>query len=142
MASRLTWIGATLAGLLAVNLLLYAIGRASGGTFTYTQSGKPVRVDTVAVALLSLAPLATGLLLVAVVGRWWATVVPVAKVAAVVLAVATIAVMTIPADFDRRSTAFLALMHLATIPAALLTIGRCGVTAPADARVPQQEQFR
>jgi hypothetical protein len=142
MASRLTWIGATLAGLLAVNLLLYTIGRATGGTFTYTQSGKPVRVDAVAVALLSLAPLASGLLLVAVIGRRWATVVPVAKVAAVVVAVATIAVMTIPADFDRRSTAFLALMHLAAIPAALLTIGRCGATAPAEARSVQQEQFR
>jgi hypothetical protein len=119
---RLAVIAAVLAGLLLTNLGIYAIGRALGGAFTYTQNGAPVRVDPVAITIMSLAPLATGLALIAALSRKWPAAIRVARIAAPTLAVATIAVMTIPAGFDAPSTVALATMHLATIPAALLAL--------------------
>jgi fermentation-respiration switch protein FrsA (DUF1100 family) len=119
---RLGVIAAALAGLLLTNLAIYAIGHALGGAFTYTQSGAPVRVDPAAITIMSLAPLATGLALIAALSRKWPPAIRAARIAAPTLAVATIAVMTIPAGFDTASTVALATMHLATIPAALLAL--------------------
>jgi Family of unknown function (DUF6069) len=119
---RLAVIAAALAGLLLTNLAIHAIGRALGGTFTYMQNGAPVRVDPVAITIMSLAPLASGLALIAALSRTWPAAIRVARIAAPTLAVATIAVMTIPAGFDTTSTVALATMHLATIPAALLAL--------------------
>ncbi len=122
-AGPLAVIAMVLAGLLVTNLVFYAIGRALGGAFTYTQNGASVRVDPVAVAIMSLGPMATGLALVAALARAWPAVIRVARIAAPTLAVVTIAVMTIPAGFDTTSAVSLAAMHLATIPAALLALG-------------------
>jgi hypothetical protein len=121
-AGRLAVIAAALAGLLLINLVIYAIGRALGGAFTYQQNGSTVRVDPAAITIMSLAPLATGLALIAVLSQMWPAAIRVARIAAPTLAVATIAVMTIPAGFDTTSTLALATMHLATIPAALLAL--------------------
>lgn len=115
-------IAASLAGLLLTNLAIYAIGRAFGGAFTYRQNGTTVRVDAVAITILSLVPLATGLALIAALSRTWPTAIRVARIAAPILAVVTIAVMTIPAGFDTTSTISLTAMHLATIPAALVAL--------------------
>jgi Family of unknown function (DUF6069) len=115
-------IAAALAGLLLTNLALYAIGRAFGGAFTYTQNGVPVRVDPVAITIMSLAPSASGLALIAALSRKWPAAIRVARIAAPTLAVATVAVMTIPAGFDTTSAVALAAMHLATIPAALVAL--------------------
>jgi hypothetical protein len=119
---RLGYIAAVLAGLLATNLIIYAIGRALGGDFTYTQNGAAVLVEPVAITFLSLGPLATGLALIAALSRKWPAAIGIARIAAPALAVATIALMTVPADFDATSTVSLAAMHLATIPAALLAL--------------------
>ncbi len=119
---RLAVIAAVLAGLLLTNLANYAIGRALGGTFIYTQNGAPIRVDLAAITIMSLAPLATGLALIAALCRKWPAAIRVARIAAPTLAVTTIAVMTIPAGFDTTSTVALATMHLTTIPAALLAL--------------------
>lgn len=116
---RLALIGAAL---LAVNLVVYAIGRAVGGDFTYTQDGAAVLVEPVAITLLSLGPLTTGIALIAALARKWPVAIRVAYVVAPVFSVATIGVMTLPADFDTASTVCLTLMHLATIPAALLAL--------------------
>jgi hypothetical protein len=62
------------------------------------------------------------LALIAALSRKWPAAIRVARIAAPTLAVATIAVMTIPAGFDTTSTLALATMHLATIPAALLAL--------------------
>jgi uncharacterized protein DUF6069 len=121
-AGRLAVIAATLSGLLLINLVIYAIGRALGGDFTYSQDGAAVRVDPAAITIMSLAPLATGLALIAALSRIWTWAIRVARIAAPTLAVATIAVMTIPAGFDTTSTLALAAMHLATVPAALLAL--------------------
>jgi hypothetical protein len=121
-AGRTVRLAAILTALFLVNLAVYAAGRALGGTFTYQQHGTAVRVDPLAIAIMSLAPLATGLMLVAVLSRRWPAVIRVARVAAPALAVVTIAVMTLPAGFDATSAASLAVMHLTTIPAALLAL--------------------
>lgn len=107
---------------LAVNLVIYAIGRAAGGAFTYTQSGKTSTVDAVAVTFLSVGPLAVGLTLVAILSRRWPVLINAAKIASPALALATIALMTIPAHFDTTSTMFLATMHLTLIPVSVLAL--------------------
>ena len=121
-ARRAAVIAAALAGLLITNLALYAVGRALGGAFTYPQNGTTVRVDPLAIALMSLVPLATGLALIAVLSRIWTAAIRIARIAGPTLAVATIALMTIPAGFDTTSTVSLAAMHLMTIPATLIAL--------------------
>jgi hypothetical protein len=110
-------------GVLAGNLLIYVIGRACGGTFTYAQNGKAIRVDAAAVAFMSVVPLVIGLTLVGWLSRTRPTLITIAKVVAPVLAVATIGLMTIPARFDNTSTLFLATMHITLAPAAVLALG-------------------
>jgi Family of unknown function (DUF6069) len=122
LPNRSTVVVVTVIGLLAVNLLIYVIGRASGGAFIYRQSGKPTRVDAVAVAIMSVVPLTIGLTLVASLSRRWPALITTAKVLAPTLAVATIGLITLPARFDTASTLFLAAMHLALIPATLLAL--------------------
>jgi RsiW-degrading membrane proteinase PrsW (M82 family) len=107
---------------LAVNLVIYAIGRAAGGAFTYTQSGKTSTVDAVAITFLSTGPLTVGLTLVAILSRRWPVLINAAKIASPALALATIALMTIPAHFDTTSTMFLASMHLTLIPISVLAL--------------------
>jgi hypothetical protein len=134
---RLAVIATALGGLLLFNLVVYAIGRALGGTFTYAQNGAAVRVDAAAITIMSLGPLVTGLALVAALSHKWRAIIRVARIAAPVLAVATIFVMTIPAGFDTTSAVSLAAMHLATVPAALIAldaIGRRPGTRPDSGR--------
>jgi hypothetical protein len=107
---------------LAVNLVIYAIGRAAGGAFTYTQSGKTSTVDAVAITFLSTGPLTVGLTLVAILARRWPVLINAAKIASPALALATIALMTIPAHFETTSTMFLASMHLMLIPISVLAL--------------------
>jgi len=121
-SSRVAVLAATLAGLLIANLVVYAIGRALGGSFTYPQNGTATRVDPAAIAIMSLGPLGGGLAVVAALSRAWPAAVRAARIAAPILAVGTIAAMTIPAGFDTTSTVCLALMHLTTIPAALVAL--------------------
>jgi hypothetical protein len=123
LANRSTAIIVSVGSVLALNLLLYAAGRASGGAFTYTQSGKPTRVDAVAVAFMTVIPATIGLTLVAWLSRHWPALIRTAKVIAAALAVATIGLMTLPAHFDTTSTLFLVAMHLALIPATVLALG-------------------
>jgi len=119
---RLALIAAVLAGLLITNLAIYTTGRALGGAFTYPQGGTTMRVEPVAITFMSLVPLGVGLALAAALSRKWPVAILVARIAAPTLAVATIALMTIPAGFDTTSAVSLGAMHLATIPAALLAI--------------------
>jgi hypothetical protein len=119
---RITVIVLAAGGVLACNLLIYAIGRASGGTFTYTQNGKAIHVDAASVAIMSVLPLAIGLAVVAGLSRWWPAVITIAKVVAPVLAIATIGFMTIPAHFDTTSTVFLAATHVTLAAASVLAL--------------------
>lgn len=122
--SRVVVVLASIVAGVVVNLLVYAVGRLAGGSFTFTREGSSMEVDPVTVAGFSAVPLGVGLLLVAaLVGRvpWIATV---ASVVAPLLAVVTVFVMTIPVDLDSVSTVTLAACHLSLVPISLLAIRR------------------
>lgn len=112
----------SIAAALVVNLVLYAVGRALGGQFTYQQNGAATTVDAMAVAIMTILPLSTGLVLIAWLSPRWPLLITTARVVAPLLAVGTIVLLTIPAHFDTTSTLFLATMHLALIPATLLAL--------------------
>jgi Family of unknown function (DUF6069) len=120
--SRPLVIAYALAGLLVTNLIVYAMGRALGGDFTYTQDGVAVLVDPLATVIMSLGPLLTGLAVIALLARRWPVAVRIGRIAGPALAVITIGVMTIPAGFDTTSAIALSAMHLATIPAMLVAL--------------------
>jgi hypothetical protein len=121
-----------------VNLAVYLIGRAAGGTYTFTSPQGPAEVDAVTVAGFSLVPLLLGLTVVALLAPRAAWVVRAALIIGPVLAVGTIAVMTLPADFDGVSKTALAVCHLTLVPiiiAAVTAISRQTRTGePAIAR--------
>ncbi|MGW3607478.1 DUF6069 family protein [Micromonospora sp. NPDC005161] len=120
-----------------VNLVFYSVGRAAGGTFQFTSSSGPAEVDAVTVAGFSAIPLLIGLAVVALLAPLAAWVIRAALVVGPVLAVGTIALMTLPTDFDTASKATLALCHLTLVPitiAAVVAIGRqAGATRAAKA---------
>lgn len=115
-------IALALGGALAANLVLYTVGRYAGGTYRYRQNGEAARVDAVAIAVLTVVPLAAGLALAALLSRKWPKIVNAAQVLAPVLALATIAPMTVPAHFDTTSTLCLAATHVAVIPFAIVAL--------------------
>lgn len=106
----------------AVNLAIFAAGAAIGGTFRFTQAAQPITVDAATVAGFTAVPLLAGLVLVALTARRWPWVVTAALVVAPSLAVVTILLMTVPADFDTTSTLTLSLCHLALVPIAILSL--------------------
>ncbi|MEU8664241.1 hypothetical protein, partial [Actinoplanes philippinensis] len=109
-------------------------GRLTGGDFRFTSPSGPAQVDAVTVAGFSVIPLAAGLAVVAVLAPRAGWVVRAAQIAGPLLAVATIAGMTLPADFDTISTISLALCHLTLVPiivVAAAALGRSRVTAEA-----------
>ncbi len=105
-----------------VNLLVYALGRAAGGSFRLTSAGATAEVDAVTVAGFSAVPLLAGLVVVALLAPRFRWVTPAALVAGPVLAVVTILVMTLPADLDTISTVTLALCHLTLVPIMVVAI--------------------
>jgi hypothetical protein len=115
-----------------VNLALYLAGRAAGGTFVFTSPDGPAEVDAVTVAGFSAVPLLVGLAAVALLAPRAAWAVRAAAVIGPVLAVGTIAVMTLPADFDAISKTTLALCHLTLVPIVLVAVAAIGrrVAAP------------
>jgi hypothetical protein len=112
-----------------VNVLIYLVGRAAGGTFTFTAGAGPAEVDAVTVAGFSAVPLMAGLTVVALLAprvRW---VHRAALVAGPVLAAGTIVTMTLPADFDTVSTVTLAVCHLTLVPIIVAAVTALGPRA-------------
>ncbi|MFK4041360.1 DUF6069 family protein [Nonomuraea wenchangensis] len=107
---------ATVTAALLLNLAIYGLGRAAGGGFRFTAAGRPAEVDALTVAGFTALPLLVGMTVVAVLARIWPWVVPTALVVAPAIALGTIPVMTIPADFDDPSKIALALCHVALAP--------------------------
>lgn len=105
-----------------VNLTIYLAGRAAGGSFTFAQQGQTMQVDAPTVAGFTVLPLAAGLVLMAFVGRRRPALFQVAMIGAPALAVATIAIMTLPAKFDAVSTLTLALCHLTLVPISVISL--------------------
>ncbi len=107
---------------IVVNVGIHSLGRALGATYRFTAATGPAEVDTLTVIGFTLLPLTVALTLVAVLGRFWAWVLPVALVAGPVLELGSIAGMTIPADFEPLSKVFLALCHVALVPITIVTV--------------------
>ncbi|WP_431797965.1 hypothetical protein [Microbacterium kunmingense] len=72
--------------------------------------------------LFTAAPLAAGLTIAAVMGRWWRSVFVVAAIVAVILEIGSIFTLTIPADFDTGSTLALSLCHIAMAPVTVIAL--------------------
>ena len=109
---------------LAVNLLIYAVGRLAGGSYRFTSAGAPAEVDALTVGGFTVVPLLVGLTLAALLSRRWPRLVLVALVVAPVLALVTVPLLTLPADFDRTSTLALALCHVALAVISVLALLR------------------
>ncbi|MEU8313291.1 MULTISPECIES: DUF6069 family protein [unclassified Micromonospora] len=109
-----------------VNLIVYAIGRAAGGSFLFTADDRRVEVDAVTVADFSALPLALGLTAVAVLASRYAWVVRAALIVGPALAVLTIATMTLPAGLDATSTITLAACHLTLAPIIVVAVSALG----------------
>jgi hypothetical protein len=133
-APRWAIVAAGVAAAVVINLLVYAAGRALGGSFRFTAANGPSEVDAVTVAGFSAVPLLIGLTLVAVLARFeW--VPKAALVIGPVLALGTIALMTLPADFDSTSKTTLALCHVVLVPITVVAVralrDRAGRREPA-----------
>ena len=105
-----------------VDVGLYAVGRALGGTFRFTAPDGPAQVDAVTVAGFAALPLLVGLTLAALLSRRWPWVLRVAAVVAPVLALVTVPLMTLPADLDAISTATLAACHVVLAPLSVVAL--------------------
>jgi hypothetical protein len=121
---RTIFVAATVAAALAINLVIYALGRVAGGTFRFTASAQVAEVDALTVAGFTVLPLLLGMTAAAVLSRRWRWVVPVALAIGPLLALGTILVMTVPADLDTTSKLTLALCHVALVPITIVGLLR------------------
>jgi Family of unknown function (DUF6069) len=96
---------------LVVNLVLWLIGRAGGGSFELTDAGTTMSVAPGGVVMLTLAPIVVGMGIAALISLRLPLVLRVAQVVGVIAPLGTIA-MTLAADFDTVSTVALSLMHV------------------------------
>jgi hypothetical protein len=126
MRSRILIIVAGVGTAVVLNLIVYALGRAAGGTFHFTSSSGPAVVDGVTVAAFSAVPLLAGLVAVALLAPLGAWVTRTALVLGPLLAIGTIAVMTVPTDLDVTSKVALALCHVVLVPIILVTVRALG----------------
>ncbi|GGK58814.1 DUF6069 family protein [Nocardia camponoti] len=113
-------IGAALAALV-LNLILWGIGEAAGGSFLTTDKGVQQSVAPGGVVLMSLAPLGIGLTVAVLISYLWTPILRVAAVVGSVLSLGTIA-LTVAADFDTASTIALSLMHVALVPVMVIAL--------------------
>jgi hypothetical protein len=116
-----------------LNLAVYAIGRAAGATYRFTSRGEPAEVDALTVAGFTAVPLLIGLTAVALLAPRAGWVATAALIAGPLLAVATVPLMTVPADFDTASTAALAMCHLMLVPVIVVAVLRMRTPRPAPA---------
>ena len=97
---------------LVVNLALWLIGLAAGGSFEVPDGDKMMTVAPGGVITLTVIPALVGLTAAALLSYRWPVMIRVAQVVGPLLALGTIA-MTIDAEFDAASTVALATMHVA-----------------------------
>ena len=135
MRSRVLVIAAAAGAAVLINLILYGVGRAAGGTFRFTAPTGPAVVDGVTVAAFSALPLLAGLVAVALLSRFGAWVVRTALIVGPLLAVATIVAMTLPTDLDATSKVTLALCHLVLVPIIIVAVRLLGRRAEVAGQV-------
>lgn len=107
---------------IAVNVGIHALGRLAGATYRFTAQTGPAEVDSLTVLGFTLLPLGVALTLVAILGRFWRWVFPVALVVGPVLELGSILGMPVPTDLDVASKVFLSLCHVALVPVTVLAV--------------------
>ena len=133
--SRALTVVAAVVAAVVVNLIVYAIGRAAGGSFTFTPDGEPVVVGAMTVAAFSALPMLVGLTAVALLARFgW--VKRTAMIVGPVLAAGTILVMTLPQNLDGISKTALSVCHLTLIPIILAAVPRLATASTRRGTVP------
>ncbi len=101
----------TVVGALLVNLLVYGVGVAAGGSFELTSDGERATVGAGTVAGMTTIPLLVGTVVAVLLSLRWVGVLRVAQVVGPVLSLATIG-GTVAADFDATSAVALSAMHV------------------------------
>ncbi|WP_306361374.1 DUF6069 family protein [Nocardia sp. CC227C] len=109
----------TIAAAVLVNLVVWLIGAAAGGSFEMTNEGVAQSVAPGGIVILTVVPMLVGLTAAALLSYKWVGVLRTAGVIGSVLAVATIA-LTVDADFDTASTIALSITHLTLVPALII----------------------
>ena len=124
---------ATVVTATAINLLVYAVGGALGATYEFTSNGGPTRVDALTLTGFTAVPLLVGMAVAALLSRWWRWVIPVALVAAPVLAIGSVPFMPLAVDFDTASAVALATAHV--VVGAVAAVGLQRLRTPSTAPV-------
>jgi len=127
-------IGAVVAGVV-INVVLWLIGVALGGSFELTENGETFGVAPGGVLFLSTAPMAIGMTLAALISYKWIGVLRVAAVIGSLLTLGTLA-RTWASDFDTPSMIALTLMHVVLVP--VLVFATEGLRRELIARGEQQ----
>ncbi|MDV2476517.1 DUF6069 family protein [Rhodococcus zopfii] len=122
-AGRPVVVASAVAGALVLNLVLWLIGLAAGGSFEHTDAGETVSAAPGGVVLMTVLPLGVGLTVAVLLGLWWHGFVRIAQVVGALLPLATIT-GTLSADFDTASTVTLTLMHVVIAAAAVVALER------------------
>ncbi|MFI6046131.1 DUF6069 family protein [Nocardia sp. NPDC051321] len=104
----------------AVNLVVWLLGEAAGGSFEAVDKGVTTQIGAGTVAASAAVPLFIGMTLAALISYLWAGVLRVAQIVGGVLAVATIG-LTVAAALDTATTVTLSVMHLVLAP--VLVVG-------------------
>ena len=104
-----------------LNLIVWAIGAAAGGSFIMTDQGKASSVAPGGVIMMSAVPLLIGLTVAVLVSYKWTGVLRIAAVVGSVLSLATIA-LTVSTDFDTASTIALSVMHVVLVPIMVIAL--------------------
>ncbi|MGU3432368.1 DUF6069 family protein [Actinomycetes bacterium M1A6_2h] len=120
ISSRPRVVATIVLGALIVNVILWLIGLAAGGTFAFTDNGEEFSAAPGGVVMLTVAPLLVGTGVAAAISVKWAGVIRIAEVIGAVAALGTVA-LTLQADFDAVSTVALSLMHV--VIAVVLVVG-------------------
>lgn len=118
--SRPLVVAATVLAAVVVNLALYGIGHLAGGSYRFTNAGAGMHVDPLTVVGFTIVPLTLGVTAAALLSLRWPVFIRIAMVVGPVLALGSILVMTLPADFDLPSKIALAACHVALVPVMLL----------------------
>ncbi len=139
--SRPVIVVACVAVALVVNLVVFAIGSAAGGSYLFRGPMGEVRVEAITVAAFTIIPLGVALTIVALLARWrWVT--SAAIVVGPILEIATIVIMTLPAGFDTPSFIALAICHLTLVPSTVVAVVllRRRVAQAADGSIQRKSQ--
>lgn len=118
---RVQAVAAGVVGTLAVNLVLWLIGVAAGGSFEEVTDGKVQSVAPGGVIIMSVVPMLVGLTAAVLISLKWAPIIRIAQIVGAFLSIATI-VLTVQAHFDGATTVLLSLMHLAVAAGVVLSL--------------------